>query len=468
MSSGDTLAQYSADIFLWLMEFSFMYPLIMSIVWITGAAYYYVYRERRDHRKPDDPPELSEIPPVTFIVPCHNEGINVRETIQSLASQDYPEFEIIAVNDASSDNTGEILEEMAGTENRLRVIHFDVNQGKAMGLRVATLASKHELLICLDGDALLDPNATRWLVRHFVEGARVGAVTGNPRVRNRTTLIGRIQVGEFSSIIGLIKRAQRIYGRIFTVSGVVSAFRKSALHQVGYWSEDVVTEDIDISWRLQLNHWDIRYEPNALCWILMPETLKGLWRQRLRWAQGGIEVMTKHFKKLFKWRSRRMWMVALELCVSTIWAYTMALIFVLWCLSLLLDLPAPYGTVRIPPGWSGIILGTTCLLQFAVSIAIDSRYERRLGRVYYWLIWYPMIYWVIQVATSVFAVPRALSRKAGERGIWTSPDRGLRPKNPAPAEKAPPQTTPAAESLKIATGSNAASKIGVPGGDSDE
>jgi len=423
----EQLAPWAAAIFNWMLEFSFMYPLIMSILWMTGSLYYYFYRERREHLEPSEPPHLPHTPPVSFIVPCHNEGPNIQETIQSLLSQDYPDFEIIAVNDASTDNTGAVLDAIATVEPRLRVIHFPINQGKAIGLRVATLASKHEILIGLDGDALLDPNATRWLVRHFVTGARVGAVTGNPRVRNRTTLIGRIQVGEFSSIIGLIKRAQRIYGRIFTVSGVVAAFRKSAVHQAGYWSEDVVTEDIDISWRLQINHWDIRYEPNALCWILMPETFKGLWRQRLRWAQGGIEVLSKHFRSLFKWRSRRMWIVALELSVSTFWAYTMALIFTLWIASLIFDLPPPYGSADIPPGWSGIILGTICLLQFAISITVDGRYDRRLGRVYYWLIWYPMVYWVIQVLTTVVAVPRALMRKKGARGTWTSPDRGMRP-----------------------------------------
>jgi biofilm PGA synthesis N-glycosyltransferase PgaC len=110
---------------------------------------------------------------------------------------------------------------------------------------------------------LLDPYATHWLVSHLIDSSRVGAVTGNPRIRNRSTLLGKLQVGEFSSIIGLIKRAQRVYGRIFTVSGVIAAFRKSALHDVGYWNTDMVTEDIDISWRLQMRHWEIRYEPNA-------------------------------------------------------------------------------------------------------------------------------------------------------------------------------------------------------------
>lgn len=416
-----------SDLFLSLLDFTFYYPLVMSILWVTGAIYYYFYRERGATALPEHPPILPHTPPVSFIVPCHNEAENVAETIASLLDQDYPDFEIIAINDASTDDTANILNALAHTNDLVRVIHFEKNQGKAMGLRVGTLAARNEILICLDGDALLDRNATRWLASHFVEGPRVGAVTGNPRVRNRSTLLGKIQVGEFSSIVGVLKRAQRIYGRIFTISGVVAAFRKAAVHQVGYWGLDVLTEDIDISWRLQLNHWDIRYEPNALCWILMPEKLRGLWRQRLRWAQGGLEVLVNHFRSLFGWRYRRMWIVALELVVSTFWAYTMGLVAVLWTIGQFVDLPPPISNANIPPGWSGVLLGTMCLVQFAVSLTIDSRYERKLGRVYYWLIWYPMAYWMIQVITSIVALPRALMRPRGRRGLWTSPDRGIKP-----------------------------------------
>jgi biofilm PGA synthesis N-glycosyltransferase PgaC len=422
------LMNWLSDLFLALLDFTFYYPLVMSIVWVTGSIYYFFYREASDHARPDEPPILKDTPPVTFLIPCHNEAENIAETIQSLLDQDYPEFEIIAINDASTDDTGELLNAMAAHNTRIRVVHLETNQGKAMGLRAGSLAARHEILICLDGDALLDRHAARWLARHFIDGSRVGAVTGNPRVRNRATLLGKIQVGEFSSIVGMMKRAQRIYGRIFTVSGVVAAFRKSAVHQVGYWGLDVLTEDIDISWRLQLKHWDIRYEPNALCWILMPERLKGLWMQRLRWSQGGLEVLVNHFRDLFEWRARRMWIVALELMVSTFWAYTMGLVMVLWILGQIIDLPPPISAANIPPGWSGVLLGTMCLVQFAVSLTIDSRYEPRLGRTYYWMIWYPMVYWIIQVATSICALPRALAKPEGRRGIWTSPDRGVRPR----------------------------------------
>ncbi len=411
-----------------LFDFAFFYPFFMAYLWMTGAIYYFFYREKIEKRAVDDPPPLDEAPGVTFIVPCHDEGQNVRETIGAIFDQEYPDFEIIAINDASSDETGEILDEMALLDDRLRVIHFETNQGKAMGLRAGAVAANNEILICIDGDALLDPHAAHWLAWHFVNGPRVGAVTGNPRVRNRTTLLGKIQAGEFSSIIGLIKRAQRIYGRVFTVSGVVAAFRRSALQKVGYWSLDMVTEDIDISWSLQTQRWDVRYEPNALCYILMPETFEGLWSQRLRWAQGGIEVLMRHFPELLSWRNRRMWVVALELIVSTFWAYTIVFVHVVWLIGTFFSLPPPFTVEAVLPGWAGVMLGATCLLQFLISLIIDSRYESNtLGRYYYWMIWYPMAYWAIQAAASFAAVPKAIRKSRGKRAVWVSPDRGIRP-----------------------------------------
>jgi len=411
----------------WLLEFSFYYPLLMTYVWMIGAVYYFFYRERVERRPFYDPPELSEPVGVTFIVPCHNEGENVRETIVALLKQDYPEFEVIAINDASTDRTGEILEEMADLTDRLRVIHFETNQGKALGLRAGALAANNEILICIDGDAILERHAARWLAWHFIQGPRVGAVTGNPRVRNGTTLLGKIQVGEFSSIIGLIKRAQRIYGRIFTVSGVVAAFRRSALHRVGYWSLDMVTEDIDISWKLQMDYWDIRYEPHALCWILMPETLRGLWKQRLRWAQGGNEVLLRYAGNLRYWPRRRMWPVYIEYLTSIIWGYSMLTVILLYMAGQMVMLPPGFRVESIIPTWPGVVLGLACLLQFAISFALDTRYEKCLFKYYFVMIWYPLAFWLINMCTTVVALPKAIAKKRGERARWKTDDRGIHP-----------------------------------------
>jgi poly-beta-1,6-N-acetyl-D-glucosamine synthase len=311
----------------------------------------------------------------------------------------------------------------------LRVVHLAQNQGKAMALQAGSLLARHEILIGIDGDALLDRHAAHWLVRHFIADPQVAAVTGNPRVRNRSTLLGRVQVGEFSSIVGMIKRAQKNFGSLFTVSGVITAFRKTAVHEVGYWSADMLTEDIDITWKLQRAGWKINFEANALVWILMPETLRGLWKQRLRWAMGGAQVFLKNVDVLIHPRLNFLWPLLLEMCVSVAWSYLMLLLTVLWLAGQVVPagvLPALQSPF-IPQG-SGLILGVTCLVQFALSEWLDSRYERGMGRYFYWMIWYPLVFWLINISSIIVAYPTVMLRRGGKRARWISPDRGIRPK----------------------------------------
>lgn len=410
-----------------LLAFVFYYPVFMSYLWMIGAALFY-WRFERGRAAWDAPPPMRDAPPISVIVPCYNEGVTAEETLSHALALDYPEFEVIAVDDGSCDDTGEVLERLAAWNPGLRVVHFAENQGKAMALQAGSLLAKHEILVCIDGDALLDRHAAHWLVRHFVESPDVGAVTGNPRIRNRSTLLGRVQVGEFSSILGTIKRAQRAFGRIFTVSGVITAFRKSAVHQVGYWSADMLTEDIDITWKLQRAGWDVRFEPNALTWILMPETLRGLWKQRLRWAMGGAQVLLKNLDTLRAPGLKFLWPLLLEMCVSVAWSYVMLLLAATWLLGLLL----PMGVVPVvgsplSPGGGGIILGVTCMVQLAFSKWLDSRHDRGLGRNLFWMIWYPMAFWMINSASTVVAYPKVLLRNRGARARWVSPDRGMRP-----------------------------------------
>ncbi len=410
-----------------LLAFVFYYPLFMSFLWMAGAALFYWRFERRDPPF-DQPCPLPNTPPVSVVIPAYNEEENIEETVSHALALDYPEFEVVVVNDGSKDDTGALLERLAERHPRLRVVHLAQNQGKATALQAGSLLARHEILICIDGDALLDPHAAHWLVRHFVERPDVGAVTGNPRIRNRSTLLGRLQVGEFSSIVGTIKRAQRTFGRIFTVSGVIGAFRKSAVHQVGYWSADMLTEDIDITWKLQRAGWDVPFEPNALTWILMPETLRGLWKQRLRWAMGGAQVLFKNFDAWLHPAQSFLWPLLLEMCASVAWSYGMVLLALAWLVSFFLPSAAiPMAGNPLSPQGSGVILGTVCLVQFGFSSWLDRRHDRGLGRNLFWMIWFPIVFWVINCAATVVAYPKVIARGRGTRARWVSPDRGFRP-----------------------------------------
>lgn len=421
-----------------LLNFVFFYPLFMSSLWIVGGLYFWLHWERHwPWGKNVTPPALEGHPLISIIVPCFNEGRNVEETLRHALMQNYRNIEVIAVNDGSSDDTAQVLDEMSEQYPKLRVVHLAQNQGKAVALRMGALAARSEYLVCIDGDALLDANAVAYLVSPLIEHPRVGAVTGNPRIRTRSTLTGRIQVGEFSSIIGLIKRTQRVLGRIFTVSGVVVAFRRSALHRVGYWSPDIMTEDIDISWKLQRDHWSIFYEPRALCWILMPESLKGLWKQRLRWAHGGGEVFLKNFGLITKTRLRYMWPLWLEFGFSTLWGFTFLITLGLWLLGMVVDMPPHLHVSRIvPPSFTGLLLAIVCLMQCTVSIIIERRYEKHLLRELFWVIWYPILFWALSLFTSVVSFSRVMLSPRGQRARWVTADRGVHDRRKAKENKA--------------------------------
>ncbi|MBJ9986403.1 poly-beta-1,6 N-acetyl-D-glucosamine synthase [Acinetobacter sp. S40] len=407
------------------LNFVFYYPLFMSYLWMMGALIFY-WKERKEPPY-QQPAELDVYPMVAVLIPCFNEGDNAEETISHALGLDYPNFEVIAINDGSSDNTAEVLDRLAEQHEKLRVVHLAQNQGKAVALQAGSLLTQAEFLIGIDGDALLDPHAAKWMIRHFLQDRTVAAVTGNPRIRTRSTLLGRIQVGEFSSIVGMIKRAQRSFGRLFTVSGVITAFRKSAVHEVGYWSPNMLTEDIDITWKLQRAGWDIRFEPNALVWILMPETLNGLWKQRLRWAMGGAQVLVKNLDVFLKPKLNFLWPLMFELCLTLVWSYLMLIMAILWLLHFIVPLGELSG-ISSPflPYGSGILLGATCLLQFALSKWMDSRYEPNLGKNYYWMIWYPFVFWLITITATIVAFPKVLLRGDEKRARWVSPDRGMR------------------------------------------
>ena len=456
MMAAFTDSRFIAFVF----DYVFYYPFLMAYVWMAGGLAHALFFERRRHTPPDPLALLPAQPLVTMVVPCYNEEQCVREVIEQTMRTRYPNTEVIAINDGSTDKTGEILDRMAREYPRLRVLHNASNQGKSVSLNTAVMLANGEYILGIDGDALVHPDAIAWMLRHLLRSPTLGTVTGNPRIRTRTTLLGRMQVGEFSSTIGLIKRTQQLWGSLFTVSGVLALFRRKALLETGFWSTDVLTEDIDVSWKLQLAGWRLRFEPRALCWILMPETVRGLFRQRQRWAVGGIQTLIRHSADVLNPRNIRMWPVYLEYLASVFWAYAMFFVLILAIVRRLA--PEGWHAVGFLPEWHGVLLGITCILQMLVSLYIDRRYDRDILRYFVWTIWYPAVFWTINMLTTILAIPIVILRRRGERAVWNSPDRGVSHGPNAPRHRPHNEATPVFDTDAASNAATQAAAYGAP------
>ncbi|MEB7724266.1 MULTISPECIES: poly-beta-1,6-N-acetyl-D-glucosamine synthase [Mammaliicoccus] len=403
-----------------LLMFFIAYPITMSIFWIIGTLIYYIFIERRLKRK-----NINYHPSegISFIIACYNEAETIADTIKNLDGLSFPLKEIIAVNDGSSDHTKEELLKLED-EYHIKFINLEENKGKANALNVAAKLAKYPYLMCVDADTIIDDDAPYYMIESLVNDTSIGAVTGNPRIRNKSTLLGKIQTIEYASMIGSIKRAQTINGYVNTISGVFSLFNKKALQKNDFWDTDMITEDIAVSWKFHLSGYKIKYEPRALCWMLVPETFNGLWKQRVRWSQGGHEVILRDFKNMLKVRNVSLWLLFLEQILSVVWVYGIVVILAYTLLQLnFLDYYFYDYQLNIFL-LSAFLLTFVNIIQFTLSLMIDSRYERKNNLFVIFLSWYPTFYWIINALVVIVAFPKALKRKKGEFATWTSPDRG--------------------------------------------
>lgn len=258
----------------------------MAGLWVSGG---FLFRLLEEEREPSEPE--GGWPGVTILVPAYNEESVIPANVHAARAVDYPELEILVLDDGSTDETVEVAKAAAEDDARVEVIRDAVNRGKAERLNVGFARASHELVIATDADTHLHPLAVKLLVARIAHSPRIAAVAGAPHVTNRRTLLGAMQSLEAASIIGLTRRTQALGGHVRIVAGVLGIFRKPAVLGVGGFDGRMTTEDIELTWRLLIAGWLTSYEPNALAGMQVPSTLSSLWKQRRRWARGQGEAL---------------------------------------------------------------------------------------------------------------------------------------------------------------------------------
>lgn len=245
-----------------------------------------------------EPWHPAEYPLVSVIVPAYNEGILIAAAVEPLMAMDYPRYEVVVVDDGSNDDTFERALELStiyGSE-RLRVI-TQPNGGKAVALNTGIAAARGELILCMDGDSVLEPQTIREAVKHFADPG-VGAVGGNVKVINRVNHLTRLQALEYIEGLSLVRTAHAFFRRVAVIPGPIGIFRKSVLEEVGGYLPGTFAEDCELTLRIMLAGWKIKYEPAAIAWTEAPEALDALFKQRYRWARGILQSLITHKARL--------------------------------------------------------------------------------------------------------------------------------------------------------------------------
>jgi poly-beta-1,6 N-acetyl-D-glucosamine synthase len=242
--------------------------------------------------------ELSAPPLVSVLVPAYNEGAVIEASIRSLLRLDYPCYEIVVVDDGSTDDTYARAMAYAGRHGpvEVRVIHKP-NGGKAQALNTGIAAARGLLVVCMDGDSALAPQTLRRAARHFAE-PHVGAVAGNVKVANRGTLLSALQALEYIEGLNLVRNAQAFFRVVNIVPGPIGMFRRDALLEIGGYASDTFAEDCDLTLRLLARGWQISYEPEAIAYTEAPERQRDLLKQRYRWTRGILQALRKHKRLL--------------------------------------------------------------------------------------------------------------------------------------------------------------------------
>jgi cellulose synthase/poly-beta-1,6-N-acetylglucosamine synthase-like glycosyltransferase/peptidoglycan/xylan/chitin deacetylase (PgdA/CDA1 family) len=237
---------------------------------------------------------LRYLGPVSVIVPAYNEAANIAATVRSLVDNDYPELEVIVVDDGSTDGTAEIVYRMGLP--CVRVIR-QPNAGKPAALNTGIAHAAYDLLVLVDGDTVFEPDAIGRLVQQFGDPS-VGAISGNTKVANRRGLLGKWQHIEYVIGFNLDRRLFDVAKCMPTVPGAIGAFRREALIDVGGVSSATLAEDTDLTMAVIRAGWRVVYEETAIAWTEAPATLRQLWRQRYRWCYGTLQAMWRHRRSL--------------------------------------------------------------------------------------------------------------------------------------------------------------------------
>ncbi len=330
------------------------------------------------HINKDDSTSLSlhEKPFVSIIVPCFNEEKVLKASLESLMKLTYPKFEILVIDDGSSDDTYLMAKNMEFNHGDIRLkAYTKTNGGKANALNFGIQRARGELFLAVDADSKLSAESLELMVEYF-EDEEIAAVAGSVYVTNTDNLWTKLQALEYIQGLNLVRNGQAYFKLVNIIPGPIGMFRKAAVEKIGMYKDDTFAEDCDLTLRLIEAGYKIDYEIDAISYTEAPESLLDLLKQRYRWTRGILQSILKHKRKLLSVYSdfsiaMVLWYMLFEAIFWPI-ASIFANIFIIW-----ISLASGYGEMLLY--WWVIFT----ILDVSASIYCVSVTKERMKLVLY-------------------------------------------------------------------------------------
>jgi poly-beta-1,6-N-acetyl-D-glucosamine synthase len=272
--------------------------LLRALPLLVVSSFYRPYVARMKARARVARGGIPYTPLVSVIIPAYNEQVGIVPTLKTLLASTYRSVEILVIDDGSTDETeNRVLaflrkyrREYKGGVQPIQVRYFrKQNGGKGSSLNHGISKAKGEIICTFDADCVVAKDCIERFVSCFIDPS-IMACAGNIKIANRRATIGMVQYLEYLMAFRL-KQAEAMLGIVLVLGGAASAFRKSVFDVVGDYDTSLLTEDMELTFRIQRAGMRVFYAHEAVVYTEGPSTWKGLRKQRMRWKRGRIETM---------------------------------------------------------------------------------------------------------------------------------------------------------------------------------
>jgi len=232
-----------------------------------------------------------ELPEVTVIIPAYNEEKTIAKTIESIIASDYPNFQVFVIDDGSKDDTLKIAKKFEN--HKVKVFHKE-NNGKGSALNFGIEKAKTPIIFTMDADTRVEKDAMKKMVRYF-KNEKVMCVVPSMVTEKPKTIFQRVQDIEYLSGL-FLRKAFAAVNSIYNAPGAFSAYRKSFFDKYGGYEEGNITEDLEMSLKVQFNGFTVENCQEAIAYTVTPSKFKELLFQRRRWYFGLVKNLIKYRK----------------------------------------------------------------------------------------------------------------------------------------------------------------------------